>query len=119
MITGWFARGTGLPLVRARLWLVETGARLEVDCLVDITVPRSSLSTADLPAVLRSPADHGDVRAILTLEQEDGSRSGFFLDLHVTDADYSRLGRDVLERTVVVYDPRGGNLLVEVLAADL
>ena len=119
MIKGWFAPGTGLPLVKARVWLGESGVRIDVDCLVDITIPRSSLSTADLPAVQRSPADRTDVRAILTLDHEDGSRSGFFLDMHLTDADYSRLGRDVLERTVMVYDPRGGNLLVEVLDGDL
>ncbi|MFN0147530.1 MAG: hypothetical protein ACKVT1_13535 [Dehalococcoidia bacterium] len=119
MIAGEFEPGTGLPLIRAHVWLVETDIRMDIAGVVDLTIPRSSLSTADLPAVRRSPADRSDVRAILTLDHEDGTRSGFFLDLHTTDADYSRLGRDVLERTVVVYDPRGGNLLVEVLDADL
>ncbi|MFN0147528.1 MAG: hypothetical protein ACKVT1_13525 [Dehalococcoidia bacterium] len=119
MITGRFEQGTGLPMVTAHIWLVESGSRIDVDCLLDITIPRSSLSTSRLAGNQSLTPASTEIRAVLSLEHQDGGRSGFFLDLHTTDADYSRLGRDVLERTVVVYDPRGGNLLVEVLDADL
>ncbi|MFN0147532.1 MAG: hypothetical protein ACKVT1_13545 [Dehalococcoidia bacterium] len=111
----------------AQVWLFGMDARRDVLFVVDITLPRTSLSTFDLKSIRSvsrrtttdAPETETDIRAILTMDHQDGGRSGFFLDLHTTDADYSRLGRDVLERTVVVYDPRGGNLLVEVLDADL
>ena len=107
MIKGGFEEATGLPFVTAQVWLFGMDARQDVVFVVDLTLPRTSLSTFDLKS-LRSVAGRAtsaaeaDTRAILTLEHEDGGRSGFFLDFHVTDADYSRLGRDVLERTVMV-----------------
>lgn len=86
--------------------------------MVDITVPRSVISTADLPVLLPG-ADRIDT-SILTMKHTDGSRSNFFLDdVVITHEDYSRLGRDVMERTLMVHDPRGGSLLIEVLDADV
>lgn len=117
MIVGKFERATGLPVVSARFWLFDAGTRVELDCVLDITRPRTALSTSRLAGLQPSAGTDTDVRAILTLEHGDGTRSGFLLDVHITEADYSRLGRDVLERTVMVYDPRGGNLLIDVLEA--
>jgi hypothetical protein len=127
VISGVFEPGTGLPIISALVWLFEIDARVKVSFVVDITVPRTTLSTFDLAALhraarrptTRSFEDGPEPRAILSLKHEDGQISGFRLECAVTDADYSRLGRDVLERTVMVYDPRGGNLLLDVLEADL
>ncbi|MFN0147378.1 MAG: hypothetical protein ACKVT1_12775 [Dehalococcoidia bacterium] len=106
-------------MVTANLWLPGTGFRADVHFIVDITLPRTSLSSfAVAQAGAAAMAAEAEERAILTIDHEEGGRSGFFL-VHVTDADYSRLGRDVLERTIMVYDPRGRNLLVEVVDADL
>jgi hypothetical protein len=127
VIEGRFHVGTGLPLVQGRFWLFDIEARAAVDLVVDVTLPRTVLSTSDLEklrGVARRPsarlfADEPDPWALLTLQHDDGRASAFFIECAVTDADYSRLGRDVMERTVMVYDPRGGNLLVDVLEADL
>ena len=107
-------------MVRAHIWLVDSDVKVDVLCVVDITLPRSALSTFDLPvAGAALTLQDLPVRGILSLEHDDGRRSGFFLDFHITGEDYSRLGRDVLERTVMVYDPRGANLVFEVLDADI
>jgi hypothetical protein len=127
VIEGRFQEATGLPVVTGYFWLVDHDARLEVVLVVDITVPRTVLSTSDLRAlgnVHRAISawvvdDEPAPRAILSLKHDDGQVSGFLLECAVTDADYSRLGRDVLERTVMVYDPRGGNLLLDLLEPDL
>jgi hypothetical protein len=129
VISGVFLPGTGLPAVRVNAWLFDIDARLDIRLIVDITVPRTVLSTFDLsalrtlarrpPTAQVKPGDEPDPRVILSLTHEDGHVSGFLLECAVTDADYSCLGRDVMERTVMVYDPRGGNLLLDVLEADL
>jgi hypothetical protein len=125
VIEGTFAEGSGLPVVNAEVWLFDVDARMDVQWVVDITLPRTALSTFDLASLqslakrAASPEQDEQTRAILTLRHGDGTRSGFFLDLDVSDVDYSRLGRDVLDRTILVFDPRGGNLNFEVLEADL
>ena len=125
MIEGSFAGGSGLPVVTAEVWVFDVDARLDVQWVVDITLPRTALSTFDLASLqslakrAASPQPDQETRVILTLKHHDGARSGFFLDLHVTDVDYSRIGRDVLERTIMVYDRRGANLILEVLDSDL
>lgn len=55
------------------------------------------------------------LRTLLTLDDEDGVSHVQEVVLLVTDSDlkYSRLGRDILNRWLMLYDPPGSQLLFE------
>lgn len=109
------------PTVEGRVWCPALDFRQPIDLVVDITIERTRVSLADmfldpltvLPMddveIVRLPGmvSLGFVRRCIISFQDD---SGLFATANVDviffdgDADESRLGRDVLDEWLMVFD---------------
>ncbi len=123
MIEGHFSSGEGR--VWASVWLVASDYRARVEFLIDPSSASTVISTGDL-------GGFGDIvlddlspvygvfgvlaglrtGALLTFGADDGRPQLEMLDVTVAAGveQESRLGRDILNRWLMIYDPQGDNL---------
>lgn len=116
-------------MVKLNVWIPDLDFRLDISFRIDTGAARSRVSTfalaltsADLP--LDDQFVHSDDgqsfvgverRAIISVPQGEERRSILWLDLPIVDdgPGESRLGRDILNQWLMVYDASGDNLLLE------
>ena len=128
MIDGRFV--SGAPRLRARVWLITRDHRASVDFLLDPASPTTVVSTGDLGRFFLPLDDLSGVAgvagvfgvllglsaaALLMLDTAERGIALETVDVVVAHGleGTSRLGRDVLNRWLMVYDPGGNNLLFE------
>ncbi len=128
MTAGWFAPN-GWPMVKLNVWIPDLGFRLDLVFRIDTSAARSrvssfalALTSADLPMDDQFVhVDDGqsfvgiERRAIISVPQDEERWSILWLDMLIVDdgPGESRLGRDILNQWLMVYDAPGGNLLLE------
>ena len=132
MIAGEFD-GTRRPIVVAHVWFIASDVHLSVTFLVDvqseetrISAPDASFATKHLPLDDASTEADGTLSwsmpAIVTFADDSRfARTGYFAPIrivHDPDAE-SRLGRDILNRMLMVYDGPERTLLFEATDSDL
>ncbi len=132
MLNGSFVEG--LPTVDVTIWCHSLNVRSTVSVGVDTFSAESRISARilGLNADRDFPLDDsttmvvvgGPVRSItrptlLSFEHEDGRITTALLMLHIVDdaPGESRLGRDVLNEWLMVYDAPAGNLFFESVEA--
>ena len=123
MIEGHFI--DQVPRIRARRWIVRRNYRAPDIFVIDPASPTTVVSSGDLGGFGGSALDdlsridgvfgvNSGLRttALLTFDTAEGGVQMEALDVVVVAdvAGASRLGRDVLNRWLMVYDPRGGIL---------
>ena len=139
MIIGRFGSTTGRPYMKGRLYLPRLGISGRVSFLVDTGADQSMLMPADAIR-LRVPYDQlrgdseaygigGSVhsyveRARIMFTEPDVALHGYEIDLDIVGLDpamidyTSLLGRDVIDRWQMTYDPAGVGLKARVRSAD-
>lgn len=117
----------GMPVVTGRVWCPALHFRQPLDLIVDLTLERTRISLADMfldpltvmpmddaePVLLLGTVTLGFTRrCILSFEGDSGLTSTANIDVVLFDGDVdeSHLGRDVLDRWLMVFDGPGGTL---------
>lgn len=129
MIAGWFDNGT--PLAEAQVWCPALQLRETVTFLIDTSSAASFITASDIgldpasdfPLDDRVSVELSDgvtasgrsLRVLITFRDDSGTRHLEEVTVIATDGTYSRsrLGRDILNRWLVLYDPPGSQLLFE------
>ena len=126
MIEGFFDSGT--PRLKANVWIHRFAVRSSIDMVIDPASSKTTVATGDIRRFGGLPLDDFAkvdgvfgvdagiaAPAMLSFTASDGLVVAELTDvvLVYSPAGTSRLGRDVLNRWLMVYDPGGINLLFE------
>jgi predicted aspartyl protease len=140
LITGSFSEGSGRPLVEGKIILPRLAIEGDVSFLMDTGADSSVLMPSDAKNLgipydlLEGNRECGGIggtvhsfveRAILVFSHPNRTLYGYDLEIDIMPYDVeveevpSLLGRDVLDRWRIVYDPQGAGLRAKPRSADI